>query len=85
MIPPDIVIRIIPNKDNLDKTIREILQNILTPEQVINPGVQPSQQQNLPENPVCSKCGKTVDQKVVNFCKVRYKGTILCRECQEGA
>ena len=33
--------------------------------------------------PVCVKCGEQVDQKVVNFCKVRYKGKILCRDCQK--
>jgi len=31
----------------------------------------------------CVKCGKDVDQKVVNFCKVRYKGKTLCRDCQK--
>ena len=33
--------------------------------------------------PVCSKCGKDVDKKVVNFCKVRFKGRTICRECQK--
>lgn len=33
---------------------------------------------------VCSKCGKPVDQKVVNYCKIQYQGKTLCRECQEG-
>ena len=32
---------------------------------------------------VCSKCGLAVDQKVVNFCKVRFNGKILFRDCQE--
>ena len=40
------------------------------------------------ELPVCSKCGKTVDQKVVNFCthptqQQKFDNKILCRECQK--
>lgn len=43
------------------------------------------EQKKIVQEPVCSKCGKAVDQKVVNFCRIKYKGTILCRDCQEGA
>ncbi len=36
------------------------------------------------KNNTCSKCGKTVDQKVINYCKIQYDGAIFCRACQEG-
>lgn len=35
---------------------------------------------------VCQECGAEVDQKVVNFCrfnKSRFKGQVLCRDCQQ--
>lgn len=38
---------------------------------------------------VCAKCGKEVEQAVINYCthpkqKDRFKGKVYCRECQEG-
>jgi len=80
---------LIPENDDELNLILSFIKNQTTEKP--NPGQQPEQQTIKDETPTCDKCGKTVDQKVVNFCthptqQQKFKNQILCRECQkEGA
>ena len=68
------------------KDINKVMQSLLKEGKQESQGQQKidSEQQNN-----CAKCGKDVDQAVINFCthpaqKDRFKGKVYCRECQEG-
>lgn len=43
----------------------------------------PSTNQAKLSNPAkCEDCGQDVEQKVVNFCNIKYPGHVYCRDCQ---
>jgi len=77
-----------PEVESERETARQIIK-FYEQNQKENPKQQKIDSEQDSKEDVCAKCGKEVDQKVINYCthpdqKSRFKNKILCRECQEG-